>query len=488
MNAATGNSPPTERRLDGDQFRARERRKERVAFVSILVSALLTVAKGGAGLATGSLSLLSDAANSLLDVAATTMTWLAIRAAHKPADAEHHYGHGKFESLSALIETAFLFLLSGAVAFEGVRRLSTGQTAITFSWAAIAILVGSIIVDGWRWWTLKKVARETGSEALAADALHFSSDLVNSIFVLIALVAAQMGYPQADPVIAIGVSVFIAIAAFRLARRTINTLLDTAPQGVGETIATNVAALPGVVSVDRVRVRPAGAHVIGEVGVRVSRTLPLEGVQALKDQIQDTLQEDHPGSEFTITTSPVQLDDETILERVMLIAARLHVQLHHVTVQSLSQRLSVSFDLEVDAGLTLGAAHAIASRVESAIRNELGPHVEVESHIEPLVPPLNGREADAETVARIALALAAKATATNAIRGVHSVRVRETAAGLVVNYHCRADPSLNVADVHDQVDMLDRLVREDHPDICRMVGHAEPLLPQPLPVARPMPT
>jgi cation diffusion facilitator family transporter len=488
MNAATGNSPPTERRLDGNQFRAGERRKERVAFVSILVSALLTIAKGGAGLATGSLSLLSDAANSLLDVAATTMTWLAIRAAHKPADAEHHYGHGKFESLSALIETAFLFLLSGAVAFEGVRRLSTGQTAITFSWVAIAILIGSIVVDGWRWWTLKRVARETGSEALAADALHFSSDLVNSIFVLIALGAAHMGYPQADPLIAIGVSVFIAIAAFRLARRTINTLLDTAPQGVGETIATNVAALPGVVSVDRVRVRPAGAHVIGEVGVRVSRTLPLEGVQALKDRIQDTLQEDHPGSEFTITTSPVQLDDETILERVMLIAARLHVQLHHVTVQRLSQRMSVSFDLEVDAGLTLGAAHAIASRVESAIRHELGPQVEVESHIEPLVPPLDGREADAETVARIALALAAKATATSAIRGVHSVRVRETAAGLVVNYHCRADPSLNVADVHDQVDMLDRLVREDHPDICRMVGHAEPLLPQPLPAGQPIPT
>jgi len=189
----------------------------------------------------------------------------------------------------------------------------------------------------------------------------------------------------------------------------------------------------------------------------------------------------------------VQLDDETILERVMLIAARLRVQLHHVTVQSLSQRLSVSFDLEVDAGLTLGAAHAVASRVENALRDELGPQVEVESHIEPLVPHLDGREADAATVARVALALSAKATETAAIRGVHSVRVRETPAGLVVNYHCRADPSLNVADVHEQVDMLDRLVRADHPEICRMVGHAEPLLPEapssgPLPPRLPMPT
>lgn len=477
MNTATGTPSPNDRAA---QARATARRKERVALVSIFVSALLTVAKGFAGFMTGSLALISDAANSMLDIAATTMTWLALRAAHKPADDEHHYGHGKFESLSALIETAFLFLLSGAVAFEGIRRLASGNTEINFSWIPVAVLVGSIVVDGWRWWTLKKVAKETNSEALAADALHFSSDLVNSIFVLIAIGVAQWGFPQADPIIAIGVSVFIAIAAFRLARRTINTLLDTAPKGLSDTIASEVAILPGVVEVDYVRVRPAGGHIIGEVGVSVSRTLSLEGVQFLKDRVREALDREHPGSLFTVTTTPVQLDDETVLERVMLIAARMRVSLHHVTVQNLARRLSVSFDLEVDERLSLGEAHKIASRVEIAIRDELGPDVEVESHIEPLVPHLNGREADATTVARVALALAEQATATDAIREVHSVRVRETPAGLVVNYHCRADSALNVSAIHDQVDMLERLVRADHPEICRVVGHAEPLSAEPL--------
>ncbi|MBS7698488.1 MULTISPECIES: cation diffusion facilitator family transporter [unclassified Chelatococcus] len=485
MNRATGTSLSAG---NAAEINATERRKERVALVSIFVSALLTLAKGFAGFTTGSLALISDAANSLLDIAATTMTWLAIRAAHKPADDEHHYGHGKFESLSALIETAFLFLLSGAVAYEGIRRLMSGQTEILFSWIAVAVLVGSIVVDGWRWWTLRKVAAETNSEALAADALHFSSDLINSIFVLIAIAAAQLGFSQADPIIAIGVSVFIAIAAFRLARRTINTLLDTAPKGLGDSIAAEVEALPGVVGVDHVRVRPAGAHVIGEVGVRVSRTLPLESVQALKDRVREALDGEHPGSLFTVTTNPVQLDDETVMERVMLIAARLRVPLHHVTVQSLARRLSVSFDLEVDQRLTLGEAHKIASRVEIAIRDELGPDVEVESHIEPLVPQLDGREADAATVARVALALAEQATATEAIREVHSVRVRETPAGLVVNYHCRADGALNVAEVHEQVDVLERLVRADHPEICRVVGHAEPLATEPLRLSMGHPT
>jgi divalent metal cation (Fe/Co/Zn/Cd) transporter len=137
--------------------------------------------------------------------------------------------------------------------------------------------------------------------------------------------------------------------------------------------------------------------------------------------------------------------------------------------------MAVSFDVEVDGSLSLGQAHEIADRIETAIQEELGPQVEVESHIEPLaVGHLEGREADAATVARIASTLAAN-TAEGPIREVHNVRVRETPAGLVVNYHCRVDPGLNVAAVHELVDDLERRVRLDHAEILRVVGHAEPL-------------
>jgi cation diffusion facilitator family transporter len=170
-----------------------EQRKERAAIWSIVASVAITLGKGAAGLASGSLALISDAAHSLLDVAATTVTWLALRAAHKPADEEHQYGHGKYESLAALIETAFLFVLSGAVAFEGVRRLWAGEADVVFSWAAVGVLCAAIVVDSWRWWSLRRIARETGSEALEADALHFSSDLVNSALVLATLSAVAAG-------------------------------------------------------------------------------------------------------------------------------------------------------------------------------------------------------------------------------------------------------------------------------------------------------
>jgi cation diffusion facilitator family transporter len=454
---------------------AASRRKERAAIWSILASAGITLGKGIAGFATGSLALISDAAHSLLDVIATTVTWLALRAAHKPADEEHHYGHGKIESLAALIETAFLFVLSGAVAYEGVRRLWRGESDISFSWAAVAVLVAAIVVDAWRWRSLKRVARETSSEALEADALHFSADLVNSALVLIALAAAALGYPQVDSVVAVAVSAFIALAGFRLAQRTLATLLDTAPKGLAQRIGQQAGRVPGVVSVERVRVRPAGGRILGEVFVNVSRTLPLERVAAIKENVLDTIRNEVPEAEVTVTADPVQLDDETILERVMLIAAKQRISIHHVTVQNLSRRLSVSFDLEVDGRMTLTQAHEIASQVENAIREELGPQVEVESHIEPLtVPHLEGREADAATVARIAQTLADATAPDLPLCDVHNVRVRATPSGLIVNYHCRVHPGLDVAAVHDLVDDLERRIRQAHPEILRVVGHAEP--------------
>lgn len=456
-------------------FSATAARKERAALWSILASAGITIGKGAAGFATGSLALISDAAHSLVDVASTTLTWLALRTAHKPADEEHHYGHGKFESVAALAETAFLFLLSGVVAYEGLRRLASMQSSVTFSWAAVGVLIAAILIDAWRWRSLKRIARETGSEALEADALHFSSDLVNSVLVLVALGAAAAGYPQVDAIVAVAVAAFIAVAGFRLAQRTLSTLLDTAPKGLGERVRGLAEAVAGVVAVERVRVRPAGGRMLGEVHVRVSRTLPLERVSAIKQGIIGSIERELPTAEFTVTADPIQLDDETILERILLIATRLRVPIHHVTVQNLSHRLSVSFDLEVDGGMSLGQAHEVATRVENVIRDELGPQVEVESHIEPLaVSHLDGREADAATVARIAQTLADNSATDAKIGEVHNVRVRQTAAGLIVNYHCRVDAALDVATVHDLVDDLERRIRLAHPEMLRVVGHAEP--------------
>lgn len=450
--------------------------KERAALGSIAASAALTAAKAIVGLLTGSLAILSEAGHSLLDLAATVLTYFAVRISGKPADAEHQYGHGKVESVTALAETALLFLLSGVVIWEAVQRLGGTQAhPVKATAAAFAIIVGSIVVDFFRARTLHRVARRTLSEALDADALHFSSDMWSSIAVLIGLGGVALGYPLSDAIAALVVAVFICIAGWRLGRRTIDTLTDTAPAGVSDQVAAIARKMPGVVAVERVRARPAGAVLFVDLGVSVSRTLPLDRVSAIKDRLATAIRAALPQAELTITTEPRALDDETVRERVMMIARNRGLAIHHVAVQTISGQLSVSLDLEVEGTLALAAAHDVASGLEQAVRDQLGPDVEVETHIEPLpADVLAGHDATAERVAEVRAVLNAQAAGIAGLHEIHDVRVRETAEGEIVNFHCQVDPALSVHAVHDLVDAVEGGLRRHFPAIARVIGHAEP--------------
>ncbi len=450
--------------------------KQKVALSSIAASAGLTVAKAAVGLATGSLAVLSEAAHSLLDLAATVMTYFAVRISGKPADEEHHYGHGKVESVSALAETALLFLLSGIVIWEALQRLfgGHGHAVEATAWAFV-VIAASIVIDFFRARVLYRVAAETSSEALEADALHFGSDMWSSAAVLTGLAAVALGYPWADSAAAVVVAVFICIAGWRLGRRTIDTLTDTAPAGAAGKISASVARIPGVVAIDRLRLRQVGEVLFVDLVVAVSRTLPLDRVAALKDRIVDVVRTDSPAAEVTLTTEPRALDDETVMERVMVIARNRALAVHHVTAHAIEGRLAVALDLEVDGALSLGTAHDIASGLEEAIREELGPEVEVETHIEPLQPfDEPGREAAPERIAAVRNALSEIAAKVDFIGEVHDVRVREADGGEIVNFHCLVDPALEVADVHDKVDEVERALRLRFPSIKRVIGHAEP--------------
>ena len=455
--------------------------KQKVALSSIAASAGLTMAKAVVGVMSGSLALLSEAAHSLIDLGATVMTYFAVRISGKPADAEHHYGHGKVESVSALLETALLFILAGVVIWEAVKRLMSAQPpeveATPWAFAVIAL---SIAVDFFRARVLYRTAEKTSSHALAADALHFDSGMWSSLAVLVGLFGIALGYSWADSTAAIAVSVMICIAGWRLGRRTIDTLTDTAPVGAADKIGTAIRRIPGVVGIEGLRVRQVGEVLFVDLVVAVSRTLPLDRVAALKDRIVETVRADSPAAEVTVTTEPRALDDETILERVMVIARNRALAAHHVTVHAIEGRLAVSLDLEVDGALSLAAAHDIATGLEDAIREELGPGVEVETHIEPLQPVDEpGHDASANRIAAVRDALTEIATKVDLVGAIHDVRVRTADDGEIVNFHCLVDPALRVAEVHDKVDEVERALRVRFPTIKRVIGHAEPALPSP---------
>jgi cation diffusion facilitator family transporter len=448
--------------------------KTNVAAISIFASAGMAAAKFAVGIAIGSLALISEALHSSVDVIATIITWLVVRVSDQPADDEHHYGHGKFESLSALFVIALLYVLAGGILVESWSRLREGAPPPTLSAIAFVVLAIDIAVNFWRARALHRTARATQSQALAADALHFASDVLGSTAVIIGLVLTGLGFAWGDSVAAIAVAVMISVLGLRLGRSTIETLLDRAPDGISEKAAIAIRNVPGVVDVERLRVRMVGPTYFIDAIAKVPRTYPIDRVEAIKKTAQKAVTEALGDADLTFTAVPVARDNESVRERIMVIARNSGLAVHHVTVHDLGGRLTVSIDLEVDGDMELNAAHGIAHDLERSIREDFGEDVEVDTHIEPLEPELpHGTDAAPERVEIIKAALS-RFAGDGAIHDIHNVRVRDTDAGEIVNFHCRAAPSMSVIKVHEKVDEIERALRRAFPTIKRVISHAEP--------------
>src|SRR5882757_1291240 len=448
--------------------------KARVAAISVVASAGMAAAKFVVGIAIGSLALISEALHSSVDVVATVITWVVVRVSDRPADHEHHYGHGKLESLSALGVIAMLYVLAGGILVASYGRLREGAPPPTLSAIPFVVLLADIAVNFWRARALHRTARDTKSQALAADALHFASDVLGSVAVMLGLGLSGLGYAWGDAAAAIGVAVVIALLGLRLARSTVETLLDRAPEGASEKASAAIRAVPGVVDVERLRMRMVGSTHFIDAIVQVPRTYPIDRVEEIKRRAQAAVSKVLDDADLTFTAVPVARNNESIRERIMVIARNSGLAIHHVTVHDLGGKLTVSIDLEVDGDMALNQAHAIAHELERNIRDEFGEDVEVDTHIEPLEPELPlGADAAPERVDTIKTALS-RFAADGAIHDIHSVRVRNTDAGEIVNFHCRAAPSMSVIKVHENVDEIERALRRAFPTVKRVISHAEP--------------
>lgn len=449
--------------------------KQRVAAISVAASASMAAVKFAVGIAIGSIALISEALHSSVDLIATVITWIVVRISDKPADAEHHYGHGKLESLSALGVIALLYILAGGIVVEAYSRLREGAAPPTLTALPFVVLIVDIAVNFWRARALHKTAMDTKSQALEADALHFASDVLGSFAVIIGLGLSALGYAWGDSGAAIAVAVLISILGLRLGKSTIETLLDRAPEGASEKAETAIRAIPGVVDVERLRVRMVGARHFVDATVHVPRTYPIDRIDDIKRKAQDAVSGALHDADLTFTAVPVARNNESVRERIMVIARNSGLAIHHVTVHDLGEKLTVSIDLEVDGDMPLDRAHDIAHRLEAAIREEFGADAEVDTHIEPLEPELpQGTDAAANRTEAVQQALARFAAEGGAIHDVHNVRVRDTDAGEIVNFHCRALPSMSVLEVHDKVDEIERALRRAFPSVKRVISHAEP--------------
>jgi len=367
-----------------------------------------------------------------------------------------------------------LYVLSGGILVESWSRLHQGTSPPTLSAIPFVVLVIDIAVNFWRARALHRAAHDTRSQALAADALHFASDVMGSVAVIIGLALSGLGYWWGDAAAAIAVAIMIAALGLRLARSNIETLVDRAPEGATEKARSAIEAIPGVVEVERLRVRMVGATHFIDASVKVPRTYPIDRVDEIKQKALEAVAKALGEADLTFTAVPVALDNESVRERIMVIARNSGLAVHHVTVHDLGGKLTVSIDLEVDGEMALTDAHAIAHELERNISDEFGADLEVDTHIEPLEPELPfGTDAAPERVDTITAALT-RIAADTAIHDIHSVRVRDTEAGEIVNFHCRATPSMSVIKVHENVDEIERALRRAFPSVKRVISHAEP--------------
>ncbi len=450
--------------------------KQRVALSSVMASGFMTTTKLVAGLLTGSLGILAEAAHSLLDLGAALLTYVAVRVSDRPPDRDHPYGHAKVESVSALAETALLFLTSAWIVYEAVERLRAEHVVVESTWWAAGVMALAIVIDFLRARALAAVARATKSQALEADALHFSSDMLSSAVVLAGLGLVRIGWTQGDAVAALGVAGFVCIVGWRLGKRTIDVLIDTAPEGIADRIRGLAEAMPAIVNVDRVRVRSAGPSLFVDLEVAVSRGHSLERVSDIKCALVEAIATALPEAEAAISIRPVALADEGIIDCVRLMAAKHGLAVSRIAVHLVDGHPAVSLTLEMAAHQTLGVAHAAASVIEDAIRDEIGSAIEVETHIEPLIAE-DGDVGDVPPAELAALAESVHATARDhpAIHDIHKLRARRSGGGLFVTLHCRLIPEATLETVHAAVDEFEQDMLRRLPQARRVVVHAEPL-------------
>ncbi|MBN1955532.1 MAG: cation diffusion facilitator family transporter [Anaerolineae bacterium] len=451
--------------------------KRAVALGSVLTSAALTALKLAIGLVTGSLAVLAQAADNALDLVTTLMTYFAIRVADHPPDVDHPYGHGKVESLSALGETVLLGITCLVVAYQALRRLLFATGAIQYTGLAVMIMGFSIIVDLVRTTVLRRVAKRHHSQALAADALNFTGDILSSFVVIAGLFFVQVGIPWADPLAALVVAGVVLAGAWRLARQSVDVLLDRAPQELARRVRAVVQGVDGVVTCRGLRVRRVGATTFVEVAIGVDRTTGLESAHQIASAVEAALQSSVAPVDVFVHMEPAARPDETPDERIVLLAQRHGLPVHHVFVQQGPDGLAVDMHCEVNGGLSLHDAHGIVMALEEEIRRALPDVERVVTHIEPLqAGSLSSRQAT-QLRQRVDLAVqkAVQQIGADSLVGCHQIQVNRVKQHLVLSFHCQIESSVSVETAHHIAGELEARIREQLPELERVVVHTEPV-------------
>jgi cation diffusion facilitator family transporter len=454
--------------------------KRAAAGNSVAAAVVLTVLKVVVGVTTGSLGILSEAAHSGLDLIATLVTYFSVGVSDKPADADHQYGHGKIENFSAFVETGLLLLTCGWIIYEAGERLFFRHIEIEPSVASFAVMIFSIGVDWWRSRALGRIARKYDSQALEADALHFSTDIWSAAVVVLGLLLVLAGREyqidwlrMSDPIAALFVAGVVISVSWRLARRTVDALLDAAPPGVRAQIQDAVSHVEGVLEVDRVRIRRSGNRYFADLTVGMARTLTFQRSRHLASAVSEAVHAILPDADVTVQPLPRAQHSENIFDRIRAVATDRNLNVHDISVQDVGGHLHVEQHIELDERMTLKEAHDQVTELEADLRREVPEISEILTHIESEPATIETPE-ELVSDARLEQRLRVAAAQFPEILDVHEFLIKRVRGRLYVSLHCTFADDLSLARVHDIQTELEIRFTQEAPELFRVLIHPEP--------------
>ncbi|HEY4379285.1 MAG TPA: cation diffusion facilitator family transporter [Acidobacteriaceae bacterium] len=475
--------------------------KRSAAIFSVFAAGLVTLLKLITGLLTGSLGMLSEAAHSAIDLVASAITLFSVQVADRPADEDHNYGHGKVESLSAFVETGIMLVSCIWIVSEAISRIvSQHHLAVKPSPWPFVILLCSIVVDFTRSRALGRIAREHRSDALLADSVHFATDMWASLAVMFGLAATFAGehyalpwLEYADPIAAIIVAGVILQVSWRLAGQTVDALLDATPttdptsdqpqtkEQLRASLIHDLEAIPGVLSVDRLRTRRSGAIYFADVTLGMPRNLTFQRSEQLTMAATEAVQRHLPGADVVVHTVPTAPLAESVHDRVRAVAARRNLSIHEINVQQYDDGLHVEQHLEVDETMPLRQAHELVTDLEAEMRHEVPAISSILTHIES-EPATIERPASLARDRELEVRLRNVAAEFPEILDIHEVFVtrRRARAGdpseehIQVSCHCTLPDDLPMARVHAVITALEGEFKLVEPEVDRLLIHPEP--------------
>jgi len=451
----------------------------RVLIATMLLNFAATGIKLAAGLLTGALSVVADSLDSLFDGLSNVAGLAGLKAAARPPDADHPYGHRKFETVAALSIAFLLFLTSWQLLQVAWRRWLGDEIPRVDLWTVAAMVAGMLIQAATSAYELRQ-GRRLNSEVLVADALHTRASILISASVLGGLVLVAVGYPKADPVLAAFIALTIAKVGMDILRETLPVLVDQAALEPGK-IAGIVEKVGGIESFHKVRSRGAAGNAAIDLHVRVSPDKTVQEANAIADEVRRRLLALGGVSDVTVHVE-AQREPESaaadLFATAKHAAAELGLTVHEVWAHRQGSGLYLEMHVGVEPHLTLGEAHALVDQLEREIKKRLLEVREVHTHIElATIQVLAGGEADLDLEREARREVALAVSRIPSLSKPHNIRLHRNPADadqVYLSLECTIAPEVPVTQAHQLATRLEQELSRRLPEVANVSVHLEP--------------